>query len=155
MTHRVWALALAGAFVLAASGARAGTLTSATWTTELPGITPNIAVNVPVLGSGTSTSASVSVSLVLPPFQTGVFGTGGAINTFRSLTLSGSQMLTVTANAAVATMGVPGEIAAKVAFHVAKGANASMLAPGPTTLFRIPLSVGVIGVARACRPSPA
>lgn len=110
MRHRAFALALA--LGLSAS-AHAGVLTSATWTTELPGITTNIAVSVPVVATGSSTSSSVSVSLVLPPFQTRVFATGGPLNTFRSLTLSGTQMLTVTANAALATMVMPGEIALK------------------------------------------
>jgi hypothetical protein len=129
-----------------APGAQAGTLSTATWTTELAGITPvNPALAVPVIGTGTSTSSSVAVSLVLPPFQGGVFGTGGAINTYRSLTLGGSQALTATPGMASATMGVPGSIGIKVAVHVAKGANASMLAVGKTTLVRIPLNVGLAG----------
>jgi hypothetical protein len=144
MFLRTVALGFAAALIVAA-GAQAGTLTSATWTTEVPGLSPNVPLGVPVIASGASTSSSMSVSLVLPPFQGGVFSTAGPINTFRSLTLSGSQMLTATPSMAGATMGVPGEINIKVAVHVAKGVNASMHIAGMTTLVQIPLSIGGMG----------
>jgi hypothetical protein len=60
---------LAVAVALLASGASAGTLSSATWTTELPPFIAGgatLAVAVPVSASGTSASASIAVSLTLP-----------------------------------------------------------------------------------------
>jgi hypothetical protein len=135
------------AVALVAGGAGAGTLTSATWTTELSGLTPtNLPITVPVIATGTSTSSSVSVSLVLPAFEGSTFGTGGPFATYRHLSLGGSQLLTATPSMAAATMGVVGSASIKVAVHVAKGANASMLAPGKTTLVKVPLDVGVAGV---------
>jgi hypothetical protein len=148
MSLRILSLLFAATLGSVAPGAQAGTLSSATWTTELAGFggaTPSLVV--PVIGTGTSTSSSVAVSLVLPAFQGGVFRTGPAINTYRSLTLSGSQALTATPGMASATMGVPGSIGVKVAAHLAKGVNASMLVPGKTTLVRIALNVGGTGSA--------
>jgi hypothetical protein len=140
--------AIAVAIGLVAGGAGAGTLTSATWTTYLPGISPTAApVAVPVIASGTSTSTSVAVSLVLPAFQGGVFATVGTFFTYRGLALAGSQLLTATPSMAAATMGVPGSIVIKGANHIAKGANASMLTPGKTTLVKIPLNVGGVGTS--------
>jgi hypothetical protein len=141
---------LAVAVALLASGASAGTLSSATWTTELPPFVAGgatLAVAVPVSASGTSASASIAVSLTLPPFQTGVFGTGGSLQTHRTVTFAGSQMLTATPSMAAATQGVAGSVIVKGAIHIAKGANASMLTPAMTTLFRVPLGVGAVGSA--------
>jgi hypothetical protein len=127
---------------LVAAGAQAGSLSSATWTTELPGLGPNLPLGVPVIATGTSTSSSLSVSLVLPPFTGGFPVTGGPINTYRVLALGGSQMITAAPSTGGATMGIVGKVDVKLALHVVKGANASMFIPGMTTLVRVPLSVG-------------
>jgi hypothetical protein len=141
---RLLGLLCAATFVLIAAEAPAGTLSSATWTTELYGYFDRIFIEVPVVAEGTSTASSLSVSLLLPPFQGGAFGTAGVIPTHRQLRIltTASQQLTATPSMAAATMGVLGIASAKVAVHVAKGANASMLAPGKTTLLKLPVSVG-------------
>jgi hypothetical protein len=149
MLARLLSAAVVIAIGFGAGGVRAGTLTSATWITELPGMTAErIALAVPIVASGTSTSSSVAVSLLMPPFRGSAFGTGGPIATYRAITLSGAQMLTATPSMAAATMAIDGRASAKVAQHVAKGVNASMNAPGRTTLIRIPLSVGGDGSVR-------
>jgi hypothetical protein len=136
---------LAAAIASVAVGASAGTLSSATWTAELLGLSPTpLSVNVPVGGSGSSTSSSVSVSLVLPQFQGGAFGSINFVGTYRSLTLGGSQMLTVTPGKAAATKGIPGSAGVKLAPHIANGANASMLTP-MTSLIRVPIAFGGTG----------
>jgi hypothetical protein len=138
------ALLCAAVLGLVAAEARAGTLSSATWTTELYGYLDRIFIEVPVVATGTSTSSSVAVSLLLPQFLGGAFGTAGAIPTHRQLRIhtSASQLLTATPSMAAATTGVFAIGTQKVAVHAAKGANASMLTPGKTTLLKLPLSVG-------------
>jgi hypothetical protein len=147
---RVRNRALAGfalSLALFTNGASAGTLTSATWITEVPGYEPRVApLGVPLVASGTSTASSISVSLTLPSFEGGLFGYYGVGGyTYRRLVLSGSQNLVATPLMATATMGVPGSVEERLAYHIAQGVNASMLTPGQLILFRLPVSVGGVG----------
>ena len=84
------------------TGAHAGTLTSATWVTDL-GFTglgpPASLVAVPISASGTSTATSVSLSLSVPPFSTGIFlpkGPYGAVDLHFKFTVGGVQAVTAT-----------------------------------------------------------
>jgi hypothetical protein len=95
--------------------------------------------------SGSATLTSYSVSLTLPLFSLNTFTTGGAIDVDTIATFMGMATITGTASMAVANGGIPGMVTVKVAAHVAKGANASMQAPGKTTLVKLPLSIGAAG----------
>jgi hypothetical protein len=97
--------------------------------------------------SGSSTATSYSASFSLPLFSLSQFTTGGTINIFTMATVSGGASLAGSnSNATGFGFGVPGAVTVKVAAHVVKGANASMLEPGMTTLVKLPLSVGKAGV---------
>jgi hypothetical protein len=96
--------------------------------------------------SGSATATSYSVSLTVPFFSVNTFTTGGAININTAATVQGGAALTGTNSMALATKGVGGMVTVKVAGHVAKGVNASMQGPGPTTLVKLPLNIGVAGV---------
>jgi hypothetical protein len=149
MRARLISLLLAVGLASIGSGASAGTLVWASWLSTTQGLVPvGTALGVPVIATGTSTSTSIAVSLTLPSFQGGFFMPdvgAGFPDTYRSVALSGAQALVATPLMATATMGVTGENRAKLAAHVAKGPNASMLTPSPFTLLRIPLSVGGMG----------
>jgi hypothetical protein len=133
------------------TGARAGTLTSATWVTDL-GFTglrpPGSLVAVPIAASGTSTATSVAVSLSVPQFSTGIFlpkGPSDLVDLHFKFSIGGVQAITATPNMALAATGVPGTIIVMTANHVNVGVNASMYAIGVNTLVKVPLSVGVKG----------
>ena len=146
--------------LFAGSGARAGPLLHATWFQDIEGVqifaTETSATCTDFRGgdvqtltcpshlsaTGSATATSYSVSLTLPLFAFTQFNTGGAINVFTTATVSGVAAIGGTAGMATATGGIPGRVTVKVAAHVAKGVNASLLAPGPTTLVKVPLSVG-------------
>jgi hypothetical protein len=157
---------IAGAGLLVGSSAQAGVLYQATWTQTLQGVAiavdnidatctsvgPNLVQQVitcPSAGlgaTGTSVSDSFSVALTMGAFALSQFTTGGAINIQTIATFGpGAQIIEGSYSSAKAATFIPGMVTVKVAAHVAKGANASKLAPGPTTLVRVPLSVGKAG----------
>src|SRR5688572_29182983 len=107
------------AALLAASGASAGTLSSATWVTETLGGLGNAPIPraVPVVASGASTPSSIAVSLTLPAFTSAEFRTGGLFNIYSKLILSGAAMFTATPNMASATQPIGGEQLIKPAVH--------------------------------------
>jgi hypothetical protein len=162
MRTRLVAIVLAA--VLAAAGAEAGTLTSATWTQEIEGIAltvtdsgatctdPNPAhvpgagfITCPTAGlqaTGASTGTAYSVSLTMPLFAFQVFTTGGTINIGTHATLSGAQAIAGNAFSASGSPGIPGAVTVGGAMH-------TMLSmwtqPAGNTLVQIPLSVGKAG----------
>jgi hypothetical protein len=96
--------------------------------------------------SGSSPVAgSFNVSLTMPFFALNTFDTGGVINFNTMATLMGSAAITGNASMAAANQGIDGIVTLRLAIHVAKGANASMLTAGKTTLVKLPLSVGGAG----------
>jgi hypothetical protein len=137
-----------------AAGARAGTLTSATWfqATE-PGLYAVPSVPMTRTGgqlgaTGSSTSVSIGVSLSYPAFQTTVFvpKTPNAIwDLAIQLTQAGAQAITATANGATGAPGIPGTVVFMTALHEAAGVNASMFKVGAATLLKVPLSNGAAG----------
>jgi hypothetical protein len=97
--------------------------------------------------TGWSTHNSFSVSLTMPRFSLSQFTTGGAVDLFTRVALSGGAVsITGNASKAAATKGNPGRVTVKAATHVAKGVNASLLTAGRTTLAKVPLSIGKAGV---------
>ena len=163
MRSRSGLVLITAAALLAGSAAHAGTLLAATWTTTLQGvdltITNNTAtctnvdpnhvqqtITCPGVGlgaTGTATPTSYSVSLTVGLFAINQFTTGGPVN-FHTKAVLGADTIGIagTNSSASATMFVNGAVTLKVAHHVGKGANASMLTPSPTTLVKVPLSVG-------------
>jgi hypothetical protein len=137
-----WLVALLAAF-LAAPAARAGTLTSATWTTDALGV-PLVR---PVLGAGSSTATSVSVSLTVPQFTTTFFlpKTPSGVTLHVKLSQGGAAHLTASPSMAAADAGIPGTVVVMTAMHVAMGVNASMFVAGGQSLFHVPLDVGGTG----------
>jgi hypothetical protein len=137
--------------LLAAGGARAGTLVSATWTTDLDFLGSELApppLVVPIGASGTSTATWFSVSLVMPAFSQDFLlpqSPSRPINFHVPFMLGGAQLVTGTAGSAMASPAVEGSVRVRVASHVVKGVNASMLTPGETTLVKIPLAFGAPG----------
>ena len=95
--------------------------------------------------SGSATATTYSVSLTMPFFSVNTFTTGGAININTAATVQGAAAISGVNSSAGATMGVGGMVTVKVAGHIAKGVNASMQGPGPTTLVKIPLNIGAQG----------
>jgi len=143
---------VAALLLLVAGSARAGTLTSATWITDvgLGPILPVPPLSIPITASGTSTATSIAVSLAVPQFTTGIFfpsvmAAAGTINAHVAVTLAGAQALTATAGMAGATGPVPGTVLIMTAIHDAMGVNQSMFKVGANTLVEVPLSVGNAG----------
>jgi len=136
-------LLLAAASLFGAAAAQAGTLTSATWTTELQGWeSPLVPVGVPISATGSSTATSFAVSLTVPAFSTQVFATGSpVIPVFLGFTIGGAQALSGTMSKASATMGVPGSQTIVSAKHTA----GSMFVPGVIVVANFPFDVGVDG----------
>jgi len=138
--------------LISAASARAGTLTSATWVTDL-GLTgpiiPTTPFPLPVVASGTSSATSVSVNLSLPQFTTEFFApknpTTGVLDLAITVSQGGAQLVTATPSMAAATTPVPGTLIVMTAPHLSGGTNASMLVVGINTLVNVPLSVGVNG----------
>jgi hypothetical protein len=96
--------------------------------------------------TGTSTFGSFSVSLTLPAFSLTQFTTGGAINIRTAASIPGGVQTIVGApSSAAANVGLAGMVTVKVAAHAAKGVNASLLTAAPTTLVKVPLSIGKAG----------
>jgi hypothetical protein len=96
--------------------------------------------------TGTATATSYSVSLTVPLFEIKQFTTGGAINIYTHATLAGGAAISGTDSAAAATMGVLGQVTVNVAAHQGlKSPTPSALKKAPTTLVKVPLSVGVAG----------
>jgi len=148
------------------SSVQAGPLLSATWSQTLQGVDLTLTNNgasctsvganlvqqvitCPSTGLGATGTAVVSdyvVSLTMPAFALNQFKTGGIIDTHTKATFGpASQVISGNDSSANATMGIPGKVTVRVAAHVAKGVNASKLAPAPTTLVRVPLSAGKAG----------
>ena len=150
MRLRPLVLLVAGCLI-SSTGAFAGTLTAASWVTDLgfAGLGPPASlVPVPIVASGTSTATSVAVSLSVPSFSTGIFlpkGATGAIDLHFKFTVGGVQALTASPHMALAVPGVAGTVVVMTAQHTSKGANASMYAIGSNTLVNVPLSFGVKG----------
>ena len=136
-------LLLAIVLALSAGAAHAGTLTSATWTTDALGV-PFV---LPIAATGTSTATSVSVGLSVPQFTTAFFvpKTPNGVTFHVKLTQGGAANLTASPSMAAATAGIPGTVIVMTANHVAKGVNASMFNPGINTLLHVPLDVGATG----------
>jgi hypothetical protein len=166
MRSRLFLSSIAAA-ALVAGAAQAGPLTSATWTQALQGVDVTVTnsgstctstganiINQTITcstgsglnPSGTASATDYSVSLTLPAFALNQFTTGGAINinTMASIP-TGTQSITGNNSAAAADAGLPGMVTVKVAIHAAKGVNASNLTAGPTTLVKVPLSIGKAG----------
>jgi hypothetical protein len=95
--------------------------------------------------TGSATATSYNVSLTMPLFTLNTFTTGGAININTMATFMGSASINGMASSATANQGIGGQVTVKVAAHVAKGVNASMLQAGKTTLVKLPLNIGVAG----------
>jgi hypothetical protein len=162
-------LSLAAAALLVGSAAQAGTLTSATWSTNLQGIAltvtnsgatctdvnpatvnangtqPVVPTACPTAGlqpTGSATNATdYSVSLTMPLFSVNQFTTGGAININTMATFAGSQVINGTVGGVTVNQGVQGMVTVKVAAHN----KVSSLQAAPTTLVNVPLNVGVAG----------
>jgi PEP-CTERM motif len=149
MRHRPLAC-LVALWLASAAGAHAGTLTSATWTTDL-GFTgidiPASPFLVPLSASGTSTATSISVDLGVPQFTTEFFlskGPANALSLHVGFSQAGAQSIVATPGMATADAGLPGNLTVKTATHPLMGTEASMFFAG-TTLVKVPLSVGVKG----------
>jgi hypothetical protein len=175
MRSRLFFSLIAGAALFVGSAVQAGPLLSATWTSTTQGIflsltnaagtcSDTLTVHTqdtrtitgspcdpgPVAGglvpTGTATATSYSVSLTVPLFEIKQFTTGGAINIYTHATLAGSASITGMDSAAVPTMGVPGQVTVNVAAHQGvKDPTPSALRKAPTTLVKVPLSIGVAG----------
>jgi hypothetical protein len=166
MRNRLFLSLVAAAGLFATSAAQGGQLQTATWSQTLQGVDltvtnnaatctssgPNLVQQVigcPATGlnaTGVATPTDYSVSLTMGAFSLNQFTTGGAININTAATFGpGGQVISGTAAAAAATMGIAGNVTVKVAAHVGKGANASQLAVGATTLVLVPLSAGKAG----------
>ena len=155
----------AGAVLLGATEAGAAALSAATWKQSLQG------VDITVTNSGTTctstganlvqqmvtcptgsglqptgtyvASAGYNVSLTLPAFSLVQYTTGGAINIKTIANVAGGvQTITGNVSGAAAKAGLPGAVTVRVAAHAAKGVNASLLTAAPTTLVKVPLSIG-------------
>jgi hypothetical protein len=156
---------------LDASPAAGGTLTHATWVQTLAGVDLTVtnagatctsldpsrvqqAIDCPATGlqatgsafatGGLSGGGSYSVALTMPLFAVTQFTTGGAIDVYTKLTFGDRGPIVIAGGTTgpSAKAGVGGMRTVKNAVHVATGASASRLAPGGTTLVRVPLSVG-------------
>ena len=160
-------LSLFAAATLLAGSAQAGSLISATWSQSLQGVDVTVTNSGSTCTStganlvqqmitcstgsglnptGYATAATYSVSLTLPAFALTQFTTGGAINIRTAANIpGGGQIITGVNSSAAAGTGIPGMVTVKVANHAAKGANASLLTAGPTTLVKVPLSIGKAG----------
>jgi hypothetical protein len=112
--------------LLGAATAQAGTLTSATWVTDVMTLPGGLTVplTVPIAATGTSAATSVSVSLTVPAFSDNFFVPGPPLDHDVTLTLGGMQLLTATPSMAAATQGVPDSQITKV---------------GAITLLKVPL----------------
>src|SRR5574338_78876 len=170
MRNRLFLSLLASAALLVGSAANAGALLSATWSQSLQGVditTTNSGTTCTSTGSnlvqqsigcstgsglnptGTATATSYSVSLTLPSFTLSQYTTGGAINikTIANIPGGNQGISGVNSSAGITgTAGLPGQVTVKVAAHVAKGVNGSLLTAAPTTLVKVPLSIGKAGV---------
>jgi len=168
MRNRLFLSLVAAAGVFAASAANAGPLVAATWTQSLQGVdititnsgstctstganlvqqTIGCATGSGLNATGTFTSTTYSVSLTLPAFSLSQYTTGGSIDIRTAAAIpGGNQVITGNATAAAPDVGLPGMVTVKVAAHAAKGVNASLLTAAPTTLVKVPLSIGKAGV---------
>src|SRR5262245_24570960 len=137
-------LACLGLFVFAlGSAAHAGTLSSATWTTDVFGVP----YGVPIAASGTSSATSISVSVSVPAFTASQFVLDGVLGPHQHVQflLGGNANITASPSMAAATAGIPGTVIVMTANHMAKGVNASMFAIGVANLFHVPLDIGESG----------
>jgi hypothetical protein len=154
MQRRLSLLPVLGILALGSAGARAGTLTSATWyQTVQTGIGTAAVIGVPMtrttaqLGAlGTSTATSISVSLSYPAFATTVFADGtAAIDLALQVTQGGPQVITATAAMGNGSPAVPGTLILMSAVHNSMGVNQSMFQVAVNTLVSVPLSHGKEG----------
>ncbi len=169
MRSRSGLVLIAAAALSAGSATHAGPLIAATWTQSIQGVDLTVTnasatctstganivqqtITCPGAGlgaTGSSTASTYSASLTMPFFSLSQFTTGGTFNVNTVVTLSGSQKISGGNSSAGATTGVPGKVTRRLATHVTKGANASLLIPGfkglPGTLVQVPLSVGKAG----------
>jgi hypothetical protein len=128
------ALALLVACV-APLGASAGTLTSATWISEVEGL----AFPVGITAAGTSTATSVSVGVSVPPTALTRFVPGTAVSGLILMVqrnIGGSAPITATPS--MAAGGIPGGLRVVTAFH-AKG---STFMAGINEFLNVPLAAG-------------
>jgi hypothetical protein len=141
---------LVSLLLLCASTARAGTLTSASWITELGlgPVVPTTPFVVPIDASGTSTSASIAVSLNVPQLTLQYLlpkTANGVLNFHLTISQAGAQLITATPGTAGANQGVAGTVVVMTAAHVPMGIDQSMFMIGAETLVRVPLSAGANG----------
>jgi hypothetical protein len=167
MRNRLFLSLIASAGLLVGSTANAGALLSATWTQSLQGVDVTVTNSGSTCTStganlvqqqiscstgsglnptGTFTGGSYSVSLTLPAFSLTQFTTGGAINIRTAASIPGGvQTISGNNSNAAPNAGLPGMVTVKVDAHAAKGVNASLLTAAPTTLVKVPLSIGKAG----------
>jgi hypothetical protein len=81
----------------------------------------------------------------MPAFSLNQFTTGGSI-VHTLATVAGGALHVSGPRSGKSVIGVvPGMVTVKVAKHDSEFPNASMLTPGPTTLVKVPLSIGKAG----------
>jgi hypothetical protein len=139
---------LAGAVtLLAATAASAGTLTNATWFQVTQGI-PLTRTGGQIGITGTSTSTSIIANLSYPFTAVTLFvpkTPNGQVDLAIQATQGGPQQLTATANAALGTPGIAGNVLVMSAIHQLMGVNQSMFKIGTNTIVNVPVSVGKAG----------
>lgn len=122
---------LAALSLALATGAHAGTLSSATWTAGLGYLAPfQPSVGVPISATGTSTSTSVSLLMNVGPTSYTEFATAAGALLHLSFAIGGSAGLTATPGGAAATMAIPAQATVKFAAHT----MFSKIVPGSTVL---------------------
>ncbi len=147
MRGRLLSSLLAGAAMVVASAAQAGTLTSALWLQNTQGV-PMTRTTAQLGATGPSTSGWIAVALSYPAFSLAFFvpkTSMGVVDLHLKVTQGGPQVITATPAMASGTPGIPGTVIVMTAAHVGKGANQSMYNAGINTLVAIPLSVGNAG----------
>ncbi len=154
MRSRLFLSLLAGAAMLVASAAQAGTLTSALWLQTTQGV-PMTRTTAQLGATGSSvhfpnSSGSIAVSLSYPFFSLALFvpkdPITGVLDLHLKITQGGPQFITATGSMAAGTPGIPGTVIVMTAAHVGKGANQSMYNVGINTLVAVPVSIGKAGV---------
>jgi hypothetical protein len=142
-------LFLVGMALLASAGARAGTLTNATWFQVTQGVPMTRSFGQLFASGSGSTSTSIgTVTLSYPFFSTNFFvpkTPNGTIDLAIHISQGGAQAIVATPGGANGSPGVAGTVVVMTAAHVAKGVGQSMLQIGVNTLVRVPLSAGKAG----------
>lgn len=156
MARRLLVSSVVGIALLASAGARAGTLTSASWFQTTPIGRVGLGILVPLtrtsnaLGAtGTSTATSIAVSLSYPFTSINFFvpkTPNGTLDVAVHLTQGGPQLITATPGMGAGTPGIPGTQVVRTAAHNNRGVNQSMFKVGVNTLVQVPLSHGKAGL---------